>query len=99
MTFLRNNNGSTFLNTSISFFVYIPGETRIKFVFNAILAAIRGEGKVAVASSAIASQLLKGGTTAHGRFGIPLSLNQHSLCKCSDKTNSGKKVGFNRDMG
>jgi hypothetical protein len=76
------------------YFVDAPGGTGKTFVFNAILAAIRGEGKVAiaVASSAIASQLLKGGTTAHRRFGIPLSLNQHSLCKCSDKTNSGKTI-------
>jgi PIF1-like helicase len=76
------------------FFIDAPGGTGKTFVFNAILATIRGEGKVAiaVASSAIASQLLKGGTTAHRRFGIPLSINQTSTCKCSERTNSGKTI-------
>ena len=76
------------------FFIDAPGGTGKTFVFNTILAAVRGEGKVAiaVASSAIASQLLLGGTTAHRRFSIPLSINEHSTCKFSEKTNSGKTI-------
>jgi ATP-dependent DNA helicase PIF1 len=79
---------------SKAFFVDAPGGTGKTYVFNAILAAIRSDKKIAiaVASSAIASQLLKGGTTAHRRFGIPLSINQNSTCKCSERTNSGKTI-------
>jgi len=73
------------------FFIDAPGGTGKTFTFNTILATVRGSGKVAiaVASSAIASQLLVGGTTAHRRFGIPIELNATSLCSF---TNNSKAV-------
>ena len=67
------------------FFIDAPGGTGKTFTFNTILAAVRSSGKVAiaVASSAIAAQILVGGTTAHKRFSIPLQQTATSLCTLS----------------
>ena len=75
-------------NVQRIFFIDAPGGTGKTFTFNTILAAVRGSGKVAiaVASSAIASQLLVGGTTAHRRFGIPIELKATSLCSFSNNS-------------
>jgi PIF1-like helicase/Helicase len=69
-------------STSKLFFVDAPGGTGKTFTFNTILAAVRSLRKVAisVASSAIAAQLLVGGSTAHKRFSIPIHLTATSLC-------------------
>ena len=57
-----------------------PAGTGKTFCANALLAAVRGMGKhaIAVASSGIAAVLLKGGRTFHSRFKAPLSMNKHS---------------------
>jgi hypothetical protein len=61
-----------------SFFVYSPGGCGKTFLFEALLAATRGEGSIAlaVATSGIASLLLPGGTTAHYRFKLPLDTKE-----------------------
>ncbi|XP_038711761.1 uncharacterized protein LOC120005955 [Tripterygium wilfordii] len=64
------------------FFIYGHGGTGKTFVYNAIIAKLRSEGKIvlAVASSGIASLLLPGGRTAHSRFKIPIDINDESTC-------------------
>ena len=59
------------------FFLHSAGGCGKTHVCNTIAAAIRVESKVAlcVASSAIASQLLEGGRTAHSRFKIPIPVH------------------------
>jgi hypothetical protein len=84
-------NGPT---TSKLFFIDAPGGTGKTFTFNTILAAVRSSGKVAiaVASSAIAAQILVGGTTAHKRFSIPLQLTATSLCTLSANSLCGQTL-------
>ncbi|XP_074318340.1 uncharacterized protein LOC141655147 [Silene latifolia] len=66
------------------FFVYGHGGTRKTFLYGAISAKLRSEGKIVlnVASSAtgIAALLLPGGRTAHSRFDIPIELFDDSTC-------------------
>ena len=52
------------------------------FLWNALAASIRSTGGIVltVASSGIAATLLPGGRTAHSRFGIPLQVNEFSMC-------------------
>ena len=61
-----------------------PGGT---FLINLILAKIRSEGKIALAtaSSRIAATLLTGGRTLHSTFKIPLDLNAMDIPVCSIK--------------
>jgi len=56
------------------FFIKAPGVTGKTFVFNTILAKLRSEGKVAVASasSGVAALLLVGGNTAHKKLKLPI---------------------------
>jgi hypothetical protein len=63
-------------------FVDAPGGTGKTFVFNHLLAAVRGQGNVAlaVAYSGIAATLLDGGRTLNSRFRVPLVTNEQSLC-------------------
>ena len=51
-------------------------------MIEALLATVRGLGKIAlaVASSGIAAELLEGGRTAHSRFKIPIPINESSVC-------------------
>ena len=69
-------------------FVYSPGGCGKTFLFEALLASTRAEGRIAlaVASSGLASLLLTGGTTAHYRF--KLSLDSTRLRTCNISTRS-----------
>ena len=60
-----------------------PGGTGKTFLYNALLAAVRSRGWVALAcaSSGLAAQNMSGGKTAHSTFKIPLLLNESSMCK------------------
>lgn len=53
-----------------------------------LLAAVRSEGKIAlaVASSGIAALLLEGGTTAHFRFKLPIDIASDSVCDVGRST-------------
>ncbi|KAL5698566.1 DNA helicase [Ranunculus cassubicifolius] len=55
------------------------------FLYRAILASLRKEGKViiATATSGIAATILPGGQTAHSRFRLPLSPKPYSTCSIS----------------
>ena len=68
-------------------FLDAPGGTGKTFVINLILAKLRSEGKIALAtaSSGIAATLLTGGRTLHSTFKIPLDLYAMDVPICSIK--------------
>ncbi|XP_057450068.1 uncharacterized protein LOC130741240 [Lotus japonicus] len=71
---LSNNGGF--------FFLYGFGGTGKTFLWKTLSAALRSKGLIVlnVASSGIASLLLPGGSTAHSRFAIPISIKELSTC-------------------
>ena len=74
-----NDGGTLFLDA--------PGGTGKTFLINFILAKLRSEGKIALAtaSSGIAATLLTGGRTLHSTFKIPLDLYAMDIPICSIK--------------
>ncbi|KAM3206771.1 hypothetical protein ACQJBY_062123 [Aegilops geniculata] len=64
------------------FFVDGPGGTGKTFLYRALLATIRGQGKIAVATatSGVAASIMPGGRTAHSRFKIPLRIDDGDIC-------------------
>ncbi|KAE8230594.1 hypothetical protein CF326_g4401 [Tilletia indica] len=64
------------------FFLSGPGGCGKTFVENALLARVRGHGRIAlaVAASGIAALMLDGGRTAHNRFKIPFVIEGDSVC-------------------
>ncbi|GKE87502.1 helicase-like protein, partial [Tanacetum coccineum] len=64
------------------FFVYGYGGTGKTYLYKTLSAALRSKGKIVlnVASSGIATLLLKGGRTAHSRFAIPINVVDDSMC-------------------
>ena len=68
-------------------FLDAPGGTGKTFLINLILAKLRSEGKIALAtaSSGIAATLLTGGRTLHSTFKIPLDLYAMDIPICSIK--------------
>ena len=55
------------------FFVDGPGGTGKTYLYRALLATVRGQGNIAVATatSGVAASIMPGGRTAHSRFKIP----------------------------
>ena len=74
-----NDGGMLFLDA--------PGGTGKTFLINIILAKLRSEGKIALAtaSSGIAATLLTGGRTLHSTFKIPLDLHAMDIPICNIK--------------
>ncbi|CAK8563086.1 unnamed protein product [Lathyrus sativus] len=68
------------------FFVDGPGGTGKTFLYRTIMANLRRNNEIvlATASSGIAATLLLGGRTAHSRFGIPIDIEPHSICKIAN---------------
>ena len=68
-------------------FLDAPGGTGKTFLINLILAKLRSEGKIALAtaSSGIAATLLTGGWTLHSTFKVPLDLHAMDIPVCSIK--------------
>uniref|UniRef100_A0ACD5XK49 Uncharacterized protein n=1 Tax=Avena sativa TaxID=4498 RepID=A0ACD5XK49_AVESA len=64
------------------FFVSGHGGTGKTFLWNALVAYLRGYKRIVltVASSGVASLLLPGGRTAHSRFKIPINLDDDGVC-------------------
>lgn len=67
------------------FFLDAPGGTGKTFLLSLILAAIRGQGGIALAlaSTGIAATLLEGGRTAHSALKLPLNLQIHESPVCN----------------
>ena len=74
--------------------MYALGGTDKTFLINLILAKIRSEGKIALATapSGIAATLLTGGHTSHNTFKIPLDLNAMDIPVCSKRETALCKV-------
>lgn len=64
------------------FFVSGYGGTGKTFLWNAIVAYLRGKERIVltVASSGVATLLLPGGRTAHSRFKMPICLDDNGTC-------------------
>ncbi|CAI9299711.1 unnamed protein product [Lactuca saligna] len=85
--------GKVKANKSGEFFIDGPGGTRKTFIYRALLAMIRSEGHIALATatSDIAASLLPGGggRTTYSRFKIPLDLTDGSNCRISKQCSLG----------
>ena len=64
------------------FFVDGLGGTGKTFLYKAILARVRSEGLIgiATATSGIAASILPGGRTVRSRFKVPITLPENSTC-------------------
>ncbi|XP_020194319.1 uncharacterized protein [Aegilops tauschii subsp. strangulata] len=74
------------------FFVDGPGGTWKTFLYRAMLAKVRGEGKIAIATatSGVAASIMPGGRTAHSRFKIPLSCDDGASCSFTKQSGTAK---------
>jgi hypothetical protein len=74
------------------FFVDGPGGTGKTYLYRALLATIRGQNKIAVATatSGVAASIMPGGRTAHSRFGVPLSLEDGDRCSFTKQSGTGE---------
>ena len=65
-----------------------PTGTGKTFTANLCADYARGKGflTLCVATSGLAATLLRGGTTAHSRFKLPLDINQYSVCDIGSNT-------------
>jgi hypothetical protein len=74
------------------FFLDGPGGTGKTYLYRALLATVRGEGKIAVATatSGVAASIMPGGRTAHSRFKIPLNLEEGKSCSFSKQSGTAK---------
>ncbi|XP_057719705.1 uncharacterized protein LOC130934133 [Arachis stenosperma] len=67
------------------FFIYGFGGTEKTFLYRILSVKLRSQRRIVinVASSGIASLLLPGGKIAHSIFGIPIELNEDTICRFS----------------
>ncbi|KAG5525404.1 hypothetical protein RHGRI_031907 [Rhododendron griersonianum] len=77
-----------------TYFVDGPGGTGKTFLYRAILASLRSQGHIALAtaSSGIAATLMPGGRTAHSRFKIPLNPDRSSVCSISKQSHLAELI-------
>ncbi|XP_027093632.1 uncharacterized protein [Coffea arabica] len=75
-------------NISKAFFIDGPGGTGKTYLYKALLATIRSQGYIALATatSGVAASILPGGRTAHSRFKIPINDDQHKYCNISKQS-------------
>jgi superfamily II DNA or RNA helicase len=74
------------------FFVDGPGGTGKTYLYRALLATIRSQKKIAVATatSGVAASILPGGRTAHSRFKIPLTIDNGAFCTFTKQSGTAK---------
>ena len=79
---------------TMAFFVDGPGGTGKTFLYRALLASLRSDGHIAIATatSGIAATLLPGGRTAHSRFKIPLIPEASSTCSISKQSDLAELI-------
>ena len=75
-------------NISKAFFIDGPGGTGKTYLYKALLATIRSQGCIALATatSGVAASILPGGRTAHSRFKIPINDDQNKYCNISKQS-------------
>uniref|UniRef100_A0A804LGP1 ATP-dependent DNA helicase n=1 Tax=Zea mays TaxID=4577 RepID=A0A804LGP1_MAIZE len=68
------------------------GGTGKTFLYKALLARVRSEGLIAIATatSGIAASILPGGRTAHSRFKIPIKLADNSTCNFTKQSGTAE---------
>lgn len=74
------------------FFVDGPGGTGKTFLYRALLATVRSNKQIALAtaSSGVAASILPNGRTAHSRFKIPISGDEKTACTVSKQSDLAK---------
>ena len=74
------------------FFVDGPGGTGKTFLYRALLATVREQGKIALATatSGVAASIMPGGRTAHSRFKIPLRIDDGAICGFTKQSGTAK---------
>jgi ATP-dependent DNA helicase PIF1 len=74
------------------FFVDGPGGTGKTYLYKALLAKMRSQNKivVATATSGVAASILPGGRTAHSRFKIPLTIEDGIFCSFTKQSGTAK---------
>ncbi|PWZ41861.1 ATP-dependent DNA helicase PIF4 [Zea mays] len=85
LSVVDTNNGGVF-------FVDGPGGTRKTYLYKALLAALRSQDKIAVATatSGVAASIMPGGRTAHSRFKIPLTIDDGAVCSFTKQSGTAK---------
>ncbi|XP_010468434.1 PREDICTED: ATP-dependent DNA helicase PIF2-like [Camelina sativa] len=76
------------------FFVHGFGGTGKTFLWSILGADIRSRGDIVlnVASSGIAALLMEGGRTAHSRFGIPIHVDEFTICSIDGKSHVAELI-------
>ncbi|PWZ20066.1 ATP-dependent DNA helicase PIF1, partial [Zea mays] len=74
------------------FFVDGPGGTGKTYLYKALLAVLRSQGKIAVATatSGVAASIMPGGRTADSRFKIPLTIDDGAICTFMKQSGTSK---------
>uniref|UniRef100_A0A0A9DUN1 ATP-dependent DNA helicase n=1 Tax=Arundo donax TaxID=35708 RepID=A0A0A9DUN1_ARUDO len=74
------------------FFVDGPGGTGKTYLYRALLATVRKQNKIAVATatSGVAASIMPGGRTAHSRFKIPLNIDDGAFCSFTKQSGTAK---------
>ncbi|ONM53820.1 hypothetical protein ZEAMMB73_Zm00001d019863 [Zea mays] len=74
------------------FFVDGPGGTGKTYLYKALLAVLRSQDKIAVATttSGVAASIMPGGRTAHSRFKIPLTIDDGAICTFTKQSGTSK---------
>jgi hypothetical protein len=84
--------------SSGAFFIDGPGGTGKTFLYKALLAGVRSQNLIALAtaSSGVSASLLPGGRTAHSRFKIPLETIGEISCNVSKQSPLGTLFKMSR---
>ncbi|XP_066314321.1 uncharacterized protein [Miscanthus floridulus] len=74
------------------FFMDGPGRTRKTFLYRALLAKLRSQDKlvVATATSGVAASIMLGGRMAHSCFKIPLTIEEGGCCSFTKQSGTAK---------
>ncbi|PWZ23284.1 ATP-dependent DNA helicase PIF1 [Zea mays] len=74
------------------FFVDGPGGTRKTYLYRVLLATLRSQGKIAVATatSGVAASIMPRGRTAHSLFKIPLTIDDGAVCSFTKQSGTAK---------
>ncbi|XP_062179400.1 uncharacterized protein LOC133884010 [Phragmites australis] len=74
------------------FFVDGPRGTRKTYLYKSLLAKVRSEDKIVVATvmSGVAASILPGGRTVHSRFKIPLNIEDGGVCSFTRQSETTK---------